>query len=50
MGEQQLRRALAASEGSWSVFVTRPIAAGVLVVAVLLLLLPLVWGRRTDRS
>ena len=28
MAEQQLRRALAAAEGSWAVFVTRPIAAG----------------------
>jgi putative tricarboxylic transport membrane protein len=40
MGEQQLRRALAAAEGSWAVFVTRPISAGVLAAAVVLALLP----------
>ena len=54
MGEQQLRRALAAAEGSWAVFVTRPIAAGVLAAAVMLALLPFVlrrWrGRRRHGS
>ena len=40
MGEQQLRRALAAAEGSWAVLVTRPISAGVLAAAVLLSVLP----------
>jgi putative tricarboxylic transport membrane protein len=49
MGELQLRRALAASEGSWSVFVTRPIAATVLAVAVVLLALPMVIRRRGHR-
>ena len=45
MGEQQLRRALAAAEGSWAVFVTRPIAAVVLAAAVMLALLPFVLRR-----
>ena len=45
MGEQQLRRALAAAEGSWAVFVTRPISAGVLAAAVMLALLPFVLRR-----
>jgi putative tricarboxylic transport membrane protein len=45
MAEQQLRRALAAAEGSWSVFVTRPISAGVLMGAVVLALLPVVVRR-----
>jgi putative tricarboxylic transport membrane protein len=40
MGEQQLRRALAASEGSWAIFATRPIAATVLVLALALLVAP----------
>jgi TctA family transporter len=50
MGEQQLRRALAAAEGSWAVFVTRPIAAGVLAAAVLLALVPLVLTRGSGRG
>ena len=33
MAEQHLRRALAAAEGSWSIFVTRPISAIVLAIA-----------------
>jgi putative tricarboxylic transport membrane protein len=45
MGEQQLRRALAAAEGSWAVFVTRPISAGVLAAAVMLALLPVLLRR-----
>jgi putative tricarboxylic transport membrane protein len=34
MADQQLRRALAISDGDWSVFVTRPIAATLLAIAV----------------
>jgi putative tricarboxylic transport membrane protein len=40
LSEQQLRRALAISQGDPSVFVTRPIAAGVLAVAAAVLLAP----------
>jgi putative tricarboxylic transport membrane protein len=58
MAEQHLRRALAAAEGSWMVFVTRPISATVLLVAAGIALLPVVarrWfradsGRRTQPS
>ena len=49
MAEQHLRRALAAAEGSWTVFVTRPIAAGVLATAVMLALLPFVLRRWRER-
>jgi len=40
LAEQQLRRALAISQGDPSVFVTRPIAAGILAVAAAVLLAP----------
>ena len=40
MAEQQLRRALAIAEGSWTVLVTRPISATLLTAAVLLLTAP----------
>ena len=33
MAEENLRRALMASEGSWAVFVTRPISLAFLIVA-----------------
>ena len=41
MAEQQLRRALAISEGSPAVFLTRPLSAALLAVAALLLCAPL---------
>jgi putative tricarboxylic transport membrane protein len=41
LAETQFRRALAISQGDLSVFVTQPIAAGVLAVSALLLLVPL---------
>ena len=40
MAEQQFRRAVAISEGDLSVFVTRPISAALLVVAVAVLAAP----------
>jgi len=40
MSEQQFRRALAISEGHLSVFVTRPISAALLVVALVVLAAP----------
>jgi putative tricarboxylic transport membrane protein len=40
MAEQQFRRALAAAEGSPMIFVTRPIAAALLVVAVMVVVIP----------
>ena len=53
MAEQHLRRALAAAEGSWMIFLTRPISATVLVLAASIALLPVVlrgWsGARSQR-
>ncbi|MGH9346612.1 MAG: tripartite tricarboxylate transporter permease, partial [Vicinamibacterales bacterium] len=45
LSEQQFRRALAISEGDPSVFVTRPIAAGVLLAAVAVLFGSRIWAR-----
>ena len=42
MMEENLRRALLLSRGDWSVFVTRPLSAGLLVFALVLLALTLV--------
>jgi putative tricarboxylic transport membrane protein len=43
--DQQLRRALAISDGDWSVLVTRPIAASLLLVAAAAAFWPLVRAR-----
>ncbi|MBI2772591.1 MAG: tripartite tricarboxylate transporter permease [Burkholderiales bacterium] len=51
MMEENLRRALLLSRGDWSVFVTRPLSAGLLAAAVLLLvivLLPAVKNKREE--
>jgi len=51
MMEENLRRALLLSRGDWSVFVTRPLSAGLLVGAALLLvivLLPSVKSKREE--
>jgi putative tricarboxylic transport membrane protein len=51
MMEENLRRALLLSRGDWSVFVTRPLSLGLLVVAALLLaivLLPAVKNKREE--
>ncbi|MDO9404759.1 MAG: tripartite tricarboxylate transporter permease [Polaromonas sp.] len=51
MMEENLRRALLLSRGDWSVFVTRPISAGLLIAAALLLvivLLPSVKNKREE--
>jgi len=40
LAEEQLRRSLAISQGSWSVFVTHPISAVLLAVTVAVLVLP----------
>lgn len=42
LAEQQLRRALAISQGDYTIFVTRPISAALLAVAAVVLLGPLV--------
>jgi len=46
MAEQQLRRALSISQGDWTVLLTSPIAAGMLAVAALALIVPLVLRMR----
>ncbi|RIX77947.1 tripartite tricarboxylate transporter permease [Acidovorax cavernicola] len=51
MMEENLRRSLLLSRGDWSVFVTRPISAGLLIAAALLLiivLLPAVKSKREE--
>ncbi|MBU1443937.1 MAG: tripartite tricarboxylate transporter permease, partial [Gammaproteobacteria bacterium] len=51
MMEENLRRALLLSRGDWSVLVTRPISAGLLVAAVLMMvivLLPSVKAKRQE--
>jgi TctA family transporter len=51
MMEENLRRALLLSRGDWSVFVTRPLSAGLLAVALVLLvivLLPSVKAKREE--
>jgi TctA family transporter len=51
MMEENLRRALLLSRGDWSVFVTRPLSAGLLGAALLLLvivLLPSIKNKREE--
>ena len=51
MMEENLRRALLLSRGDWTVFATRPLSAGLLAAAVLLLvivLLPSVKSKRAE--
>ena len=48
MMEENLRRALLLSRGDWSVFVTRPLSAGLLVAALLLLVHRAAAGRQDE--
>jgi TctA family transporter len=50
MMEEYLRRALLISRGDWSVFVTRPISASLLAVAVVLLVLVLMPSIKKKRE
>ena len=50
LAEQQFRRAVAISNGDVSVFLTRPISAGLLLAAVIVLSAPLVRRRRSART
>jgi len=45
MAESELRRTLIMSEGSYSIFLDRPIALVLIIFAVLSLVLPLVWSK-----
>ncbi|MEN9315200.1 MAG: hypothetical protein RIS35_1593 [Pseudomonadota bacterium] len=46
MAEKQLRNALSISQGSWSVFVDRPICLAILAAIALVVTLPVLLGRR----
>ncbi|RFO98219.1 hypothetical protein DIC66_05765 [Rhodoferax lacus] len=50
MMEENLRRALLLSRGDWSVFVVRPLSAGLLLVALVLLVLVLLPAVKTRRA
>lgn len=43
LAEQSLRQAMIISMGDWSTFITRPISASILGLAIFLLILPLIW-------
>ncbi|HEY0847540.1 MAG TPA: tripartite tricarboxylate transporter permease [Noviherbaspirillum sp.] len=49
IAEQQLRRALSISQGDLSIFYTKPISAGVLMLTALLLIGPPLWKRHRAR-
>jgi putative tricarboxylic transport membrane protein len=42
MAEQQLRRALSISQGDWTTLWSTPVAAGILIVAALALIVPII--------
>ncbi|MNV66842.1 Tripartite tricarboxylate transporter TctA family protein [compost metagenome] len=50
MMEENLRRALLLSRGDWSVFVTRPLSAGLLAAAALLLIIVLLPSVKSKRE
>jgi len=45
MAEQSMRQALTISQGEWSTFVTRPLSATLLAIAVVLAVAPALWRR-----
>lgn len=45
LAEQSMRQALTISQGEWSTFVTRPLSASLLAVALLLAVAPATWRR-----
>jgi putative tricarboxylic transport membrane protein len=49
LAEAQMRNALSIGQGSWSVFIERPMSATLLAVVVLVLVTPrlLAWHRRS---
>ncbi|OYQ42330.1 hypothetical protein CHU94_02515, partial [Rhodoferax sp. TH121] len=50
MMEEYLRRALLLSRGDWSVFITRPLSAGLLAAAILLLVVVLMPSIKAKRE
>jgi len=49
MAEQAMRQALTISQGDWTTFLTRPVSAVILAVALAALVLPRVWGAMAAR-
>jgi putative tricarboxylic transport membrane protein len=49
LAEEQMRRSLSISQGSWSVFVTHPISAALLAITLAVLVLPIVVRRMKKR-
>jgi putative tricarboxylic transport membrane protein len=49
MAEQSMRQALTISAGDWSTFLTRPLSAGLLTIATLLLIAPPLWRKFKQR-
>ena len=49
MAEAQLRNAMSIGEGRWTVFIERPLTAGILFACVLVLVLPRVMHWRMQR-
>jgi putative tricarboxylic transport membrane protein len=50
MAEQQFRRALAISQGSYTTFITRPISLTILIIAVLLVVVPVLIRWRKQKN
>jgi putative tricarboxylic transport membrane protein len=50
LAEQQFRRALAISQGDFSIFITSPISATVLLIALLAVIVPPIWRRFSRKS
>jgi putative tricarboxylic transport membrane protein len=50
LAEQQFRRALAISQGDFSIFITSPISATVLLIASLAVIVPPIWRRFSRKS
>jgi putative tricarboxylic transport membrane protein len=50
LAEQQFRRALAISQGDFSIFITSPISATVLLIAALAVIAPPIWRRFNRKS
>jgi putative tricarboxylic transport membrane protein len=50
LAEQQFRRALAISQGDFSIFITSPISATVLLIAALAVIVPPIWRRLSRKS
>jgi TctA family transporter len=50
MLEEYLKRALKLARGDWSVFITRPLSAALLAIALLLVFMVLMTGLKSTRK